>query len=31
MGIDAYLDTAIEYVIDGEETDEDEDFYDEEE
>ena len=31
MGIDAYLDTAIEYVIDGKETDEDEDFYDEEE
>jgi len=30
MGIDPYLDTAIEYVIDGEEV-EDDDYYDEEE
>jgi hypothetical protein len=32
MGIDPYLDTAIEYSIDGEEVDEyDEDEYDDEE
>ena len=30
MGIDPYLDDAIEYSIDGEEIAEDEDYYDEE-
>ena len=32
QGVDSYLDTAIEYAIDGEEIeDEDEDYYDEDE
>ena len=29
MGVDPYLDTAIEYAIDGEETEEEEDYEDE--
>ena len=32
LGVDAYLDTAIEYAIDGEEVaDEEEEYYDEDE
>ena len=32
LGVDAYLDTAIEYAIDGEEIeDEEEEYYDEDE
>jgi len=31
MGVDDYLDDAIEYAIDGEEIEEDEDYYDDEE
>lgn len=30
LGVDPYLDDAVEYAIDGEEIDEDEDYYDEE-
>jgi hypothetical protein len=30
LGVDPYLDTAIEYSIDGEEIEEDEDYYDDE-
>ena len=31
MGVDDYLDDAIEYAIDGEEIEEDEDYYEDEE
>ena len=31
MGIDPYLDSAIEYVIDGEDIEDEDDYYDEEE
>ncbi len=31
QGIDPYLDDAIEYVIDGEEIEDDEDYYEDEE
>lgn len=31
LGVDPYLDEAIEYVIDGEDIDHDEDFYSDEE
>ena len=32
LGVDAYLDTAIEYAVDGEEiVDEEEEYYDEDE
>lgn len=30
MGVDPYLDTAIEYAIDGEETEEDDDYNEDE-
>ena len=30
LGVDPYLDTAIEYVIDGEEIEEDADYYEDE-
>jgi hypothetical protein len=30
LGVDTYLDGAIEYSIDGEEIEEDDDYYDEE-
>jgi hypothetical protein len=30
LGVDPYLDTAIEYVIDGEEIEDDEDYYEDE-
>ncbi len=30
QGVDPYLDDAIEYAIDGEEIEEDDDYYDEE-
>ena len=31
MGVDSYLDDAIDYVIDGEEIEDDEDYYEDEE
>ena len=31
QGVDPYLDDAIEYVIDGEEIEDDEDYYEDEE
>jgi hypothetical protein len=31
MGVDSYLDEAIDYVIDGEEIEDDEDYYEDEE
>jgi hypothetical protein len=31
VGVDGYLDDAIEYAIDGEEIEDDEDFYEDEE
>ena len=30
MGVDSYLDDAIDYVIDGEEIEDDEDYYEDE-
>jgi hypothetical protein len=31
MGVDSYLDDAIDYAIDGEEIEDDEDYYEDEE